>query len=45
MTLERSRPVKRYDRWSLANRLYDGGHTVDVKRERIEFHSFLPFLD
>ena len=31
VTLERSRPVKRYDRRALANRFYDGGHTVDVK--------------
>jgi hypothetical protein len=43
MALDRSRPMKRYDRRSLANRLYDGGHTVDVKRERIEFHFFLHF--
>src|SRR4029077_13345584 len=38
MPLERSRPMKRYDRRSLADRLYDGGHAVDIKRERIEFH-------
>src|SRR5437773_7542577 len=44
MALERSRPMKRYHRRSLANRLYDGGYTVDVKRERIELHSFPPSL-
>src|SRR5262249_48870262 len=44
MALDRHCPMKRYDRRSLANRLYDGGHPVDVKRERIEFHSFLHFL-
>src|SRR5262249_9623524 len=44
MALERSRPMKRYDRRSLANRLYDGRDTVDVKRERVELHSFPPSL-
>src|SRR5262245_62269081 len=44
MALDRSRSMKRYDRRSLANCLYDCGYTVDVKRERIEFHSVLPFL-
>jgi hypothetical protein len=43
MALDRSRPMKRYDRRSIANRLYDDAHTVDVKRERIEFQSFPHF--